>query len=180
MSHYWEMSHLAYGTPAPSHGISAGIGLIYTLVFHDILKNVDVSKLSKDKIKSGRMTRDEKFAFLKEYFPGSVGEEVTRVNKYWYLEWPEHERRIDSIAAYHEQYKADCAILPEYRDIAKTYELFGAPPCATKAGIDMELLRKTLICTKDFRARYSCATALYELGMIEESVERVLEIEKTL
>ncbi len=180
IAHYLEMCHLAYGTPAPSHGISAGLGLLYALMFHDILKNVDIAGIDKESIKKGRMTREEKRALINDCFPEGVGEDVMRVNKYWYFEWPDHERRIDSIIKYHEQYKKDCGILPDYRDIAKTYGLFGAPKSATEAGIDAGLLKKALLCTKDFRPRYNCATALSELGMLEESVERVLEIEKTL
>ena len=38
MSHYWVMTHLAFGEASPSHGIGVGIGLIYSLLFHDMLK----------------------------------------------------------------------------------------------------------------------------------------------
>lgn len=180
IAHYFEMSHFAYGTPAPSHGISAGIGLVYALLFHDILKSVDVSNIDKNKIKNGRMTREQKEAFLKAYFPPGVGEDVMNANEYWYLDWPDQEKRIDNIIAYHEQYKRDCAILPDYAYVAKTLERFGAPPSATKAGISIEMLEKMLLCTKDFRPRYNSAAALGELGMIEESARRILEIEKTI
>lgn len=180
IAHYFEMSHYAYGTPAPSHGICAGIGLVYSLMFHDMLKNVDITKIDKDMIKNSRMTREQKEAFLRSYFPPGVGKDVVSANEYWYLEWPEQERRIDKIAAYHEQYKNDCAILPDYMSVAKTLERFGAPSSATKAGISMEMLERMLLCAKDFRSRYSCATALGELGVIEESVKQILEIEEAL
>lgn len=180
MAHYWEMCHFAYGTPAPSHGISAGVGLIYTLLFHDILKNADLSNIDKNKIKECRMSKAQKEAFIKEYFPPNVGEEVINLNQYWYLEWPDHERRIDRLIAYHEQYKKESALLPDYKYIIKCLKAFGAPASAAEAGISIELLNKTLLCTKDFRPRYNCIAAVSELGMLEESVARVLEAESTL
>lgn len=180
MAHYWEMCHIAYGTSAPSHGLSAGIALIYTLLFHDILRNVDVTNIDKQKIKEKRMSKAQKEAFMREYFPPNVGEEVMKVNEYWYLEWPGHEQRIDRLAAYHEQYKSISKSLPDYKYIIRCLKAFGAPASATQAGISFDMLEKTLLCTKDFRPRYNCASALSELGLLEESVESILGMEKTL
>jgi glycerol-1-phosphate dehydrogenase [NAD(P)+] len=180
MAHYWEMCHIAYGTPAPSHGLSAGLALVYTLLFHEILKSDDFSRIDKLKIREGRMSKTQKEAFIMEYFPPKVGEEVMNTNQYWYLEWPEHEKRIDSLAAFHEQYKMINETLPGYKYIIKCLKSFGAPASASEAGISPESLEKTLLCTKDFRPRYNCASALSELGLLEESVIRILDMEKTL
>lgn len=180
MSHYWEMMKLAYGGHSPSHGIGVGIGLIYSLLFHDMLKSTDISKIDKQKIKENRMTKEQKKAFITSYYPPSIGNEVFEANKYWYLEWCEQEKRIDALIAYHSQYKKDCDILPDYKDIIKYFTLFGAPTSAAKAGIDKERLKKTLLCTKDYRPRYSIAEALSELGMLEECTQRILDMEKDL
>jgi len=180
MSHYFEMMQLAYGGNAPSHGIGVGIGLIYSLLLHDMLRKADLSKIDKDKIKANRRTREQTREFLISYFPPGVGEEVIEANKYWYLEWPDHEKRINALAAYHSQYKKDCEILPSYKDIIKYFTLFGAPTSAAKAGIDKERLRKTLLCTGSFRPRYSISSALAELGMLKECTNKILAMEKDL
>ena len=114
------------------------------------------------------------------YYPPGVGKEVMEVNECWYLEWPAQEKRIDKLIAYHSQYQKDCEILPDYRDIVKYMTLFGAPTSATKAGISRDRLKKTLLCSKDYRTRYSIAEALSELGLLEECVEKVLAVEDTL
>ncbi len=180
MAHYWEMCHIAYGTPAPSHGLSAGIGLIYALLFHDILKSVDLSKIDKQRIKQGRMSKTQKEAFIRESFPPGVGEEVMKINQYWFLEWPEHEKRVDRLAGFHEQYKKIEAMLPDHKYIIECLKGFGAPACASEAGISPELLERTLLCAKDFRPRYNGAAALSELGLLGDSVRNILEIEKSL
>ncbi len=180
MSHFWEMRSLAFGTPAPSHGISVGIGLVYSLLYHAMLREADLSKIDKAAVKAARMTQEEKRQYLIDTFPPRVGEEVMSVNSDWYISWEEQERRIDALAAWHEEYKAYSKILPDYRDIIRYLDNFGAPTSATKAGISREDLKNTLIVTKDFRKRYSISQALSELGMIEACADRILEMEASL
>lgn len=180
MSHFWEMRSLAYGTPSPSHGISVGIGLIYSLLFHSMLREADLSKIDKTAVKAARMTQEEKRQYLIETFPPGVGEEVMSVNSDWYISWEEQERRIDALIGWHESYKEYSKILPDYRDIIRYFENFGAPTSATKAGISRDDLKKTLLVTKDFRKRYSISQALSELGMIEACADRILEMEDSL
>jgi glycerol-1-phosphate dehydrogenase [NAD(P)+] len=180
MSHFWEMRSLAYGTPAPSHGISVGIGLIYSLLYHSMLREADLSRIDKAAVKAARMTQEDKHRYLIETFPPGVGEEVMSVNSDWYISWEEQERRIDALVAYHDSYKKDSEILPDYRDIIRYLANFGAPTSATKAGISRDDLKKTLVVTKDFRKRYSISEALSELGLLETCAERILELEDSL
>ena len=180
ISHYWEMTALAYGGTAPSHGISVGIGLIYALLMHDTLRNANLTEIDKEKIKAARMTKDEKREFLRRYFPPGVGDSVMEINEDWYLPWPEHEARIDRLIAYHAQYKKDSEILPDYREIGRILKQFGAPTSATKAGISRDRLRDTLICTKDFRPRYNIGKALSKLGLLDDTIARIMAMEDKL
>jgi glycerol-1-phosphate dehydrogenase [NAD(P)+] len=180
MAHFWDMSHIAYGTPHIPHGTGAGLGLVYALIFHDALKNADLSKLDKEIIKSRRISKEQQAARIKSYYPPGVGEEVMATNKYWYLEWPEQEKHIEKILGFFEEYRLQCESLPGYRDIIKTFELFGAPASAAKAGLGIDMLRKTLFAAKDFRPRYNVAKALDALGLFEQAAERILETEPTL
>ena len=180
ISHYWEITALAYGETAPSHGISVGIGLIYALLMHDTLRNADLSKIDKKKIKAARMTKEKKREFLQRYFPPGVGNSIMEINEDWYLDWPEQEARIDRLIAYHEQYKKDCEILPDYRVIAEILTRFGAPSNATKAGISRERLHDTLVCAKDFRPRYNIGKALSKLGLLDDVINKIIFIEDKL
>lgn len=180
MSHFWEMRSLAYGTPSPSHGISVGIGLVYSLLFHSMLREVDLSKIDKAAVKAARMTQEEKRRYLIDTFPPRVGDEVISVNSDWYISWEEQERRIDALAAWHESYKEYSRILPDYRDIIRYLAHFGAPTSATKAGISREDLKNTLLVTKDFRQRYSITQAVSELGLLESFAYRVMDMEDSL
>ncbi len=180
MAHFWDMSHIAYGTPHIPHGTGAGLGLIYTLIFHDTLKNADLSNLDKEIIKSRRISKERQAARLKACYPPGVGEEVMAANKDWYLEWPEQEKRIENLLAYFGEYRRQCESLPGYRDIINTFELFGAPTSAAKAGLSMDILEKTLLATKDFRPRYNVAKALDELGLFKQAAEKILEMEPSL
>ena len=180
MSHYWEMMKLAYGGNAPSHGISVGIGLIYSLIMHDVLRSADLSKIDKQKIKADRMSKSDKDALFSNNYPGDMGNEIKKANADWYLEWSKHEAHIDALTAYHEQYKKDCAILPGYRDIAKCLALFGAPTSAAKAGIGKERLKSSLLSAKDFRIRYNIGKALDTLGLHQEAVDKIMKLEDIL
>ncbi len=180
MSHYWEMRSLAYGTPSPSHGVSVGIGLVYSLLYHSMLREADLSKIDKQTVKAARMTQEEKRQYLIKSFPPGVGEEIMSVNSDWYISWEEQERRIDMLVAYHDTYKKYSEILPDYRDIIRYLENFGAPTSATKAGISRDDLKSTLIATKDYRKRYSISEALSELGLLEACAEKILEMEDKL
>ena len=174
MSHYWEMRSLAYGTPSPSHGISVGIGLIYSLLYHKMLREADLSAIDKEAVKAARMNKEQKWAYLVENYPPGVPDEIKSVNEDWYISWEEQERRIDALTAYHDSYKKDCAILPDYRDIIRYLEHFGAPTSATKAGIDRDTLKKTLTATAFFRKRYSISMALSELGLLDALADRII------
>lgn len=180
ISHYFEMMALAYGGSAPSHGVGVGIGLVYALIMHDMLRSADLTRINKNAVKSARMTKEEKRKFMISHYPPGIGEEVMQANEYWYLNEQQHEARFDALVTYHEQYKKDCTILPNYKDIIQYMEQLGAPSSAAKAGIDAERLKKALLCTHNYRARYSIGAALSELGMLEECVDKILEMEKDL
>lgn len=180
MSHYWEMSQLAYGGSCPSHGVSVGLGLIYSLLMHDTLRSADISLIDADGIKAQRMTREQRRQWFLDVYPSGAGEEVMKMNGDWYIDWPEHCRRIEALKAHHGQYRKDCEILPDYRSVIRILERFGVPTSAKKAGIDAARLEKTLLCAGDFRKRYNVAEALYELGMLRECVDSILEMEDKL
>jgi glycerol-1-phosphate dehydrogenase [NAD(P)+] len=181
MAHYWDMMYVACGgNPVPSHGICVGIGFIYCLLFHDMLKNADLSSIDKEKIRTTRMTKQQKKDYLCGCYPPGAGEDIIEANTDWFIEWPEQEQRIDALMAYHSQYVKETAILPDVNDMISYFERMGAPTSATKAGISHERTRNALLCTKDFRLRYSIAQALSELGLLDDCAEKVLDMEDSL
>lgn len=180
ISHYFEMTSLAYGGPSPSHGIGVGIGLIYSLLFHGMLRNLDINTIDEEQVKSAKMTKQQKKDFIMKYYPPGVGEEVFKANETWYLTWEQQLLRIKALKEYHEQYKKDCDILPGYKDIIYMFEKLDAPTSAKKAGIGIDRLKDALLCTKDYRTRYSIAQALDELGILPDCVDKVLSMEDSL
>jgi glycerol-1-phosphate dehydrogenase [NAD(P)+] len=180
MAHFWDMSQLAYGGSCPSHGVSVGIGLIYSLIMHDCLREADLTKVDLAAVEANRMTQEQRRQWYLDVYPPGVGEGVLKANEDWYLTWPEQKRRIEALQAYHEQYKKDCAVLPDYREMRRILERFGVPTSAKKAGIDKARLEKALMCAGDFRKRYSIAEALYELDMLRGCVDRILQMEDEL
>ncbi len=180
MAHYWEMMKIAYGGLCPSHGISVGIGFIYTLLFHDMLRQADLSKIDKDKIKAARLTKQQKKELLISCYPPGVGKEVMQTNDNWHIEWPEQEKRIDALIKYHDKYKKNCEILPDYKKIIEYLKGFGAPTSASKAKIDKTRLLNALLYTRMYRKRYCITEALSNLGMLEQCAQSVMDKEQTL
>lgn len=181
MAHYWDMMHVANGGPQPpSHGLCVGIALVYALLYHNMLKDADLSLIDKEKIKAQRMTKAQKQAYIQSCYPPGAGEEAMQNNKDWYIDWEEQERRIDALVAYHDEYKKSCEILPDYRDVMAYLSRFGAPTSAAQAQISRDRLKNALLCAKDHRTRYSIAKALSELGMIEDGARQLLDRESRL
>ena len=180
ISHYFEMAALAYGGSSPSHGIGVGIGLIYSLLFHDMLRSLDIDSIDEETVKAQKMTKEQKKDFLLSYYPPGIGEEVMLANETWHLTWQQQLSRIKALKAYHEQYKKDCEILPSYKDIIDIFEKLDSPTSAGKAGIGIDRLKKALLCTKDYRTRYSISQALDELGILPGCVDKVLSMEEVL
>ena len=180
MAHYWEMAHLAWGGSCPSHGVSVGINLVYSLLMHECLREADLTAIDERSVKAARMTRAQRRQWYLDVYPPGVGEDVMKTNDDWYLDWPEHKRRIDALRAYHAQYKKDAEVLPGYRDMIAILERFGVPTSAAKAGIDASRLEKTLLCAGDYRKRYSIAEALRELDLLRGCVDHILGMEDAL
>lgn len=180
ISHYFEMTSLAYGGYSPSHGIGVGIGLIYSLLFHDMLRSLDLSTIDEEQVRSAKMTKQQKKDFILEYYPPGVGKEILKANETWYLTWEQQLTRIKALKEYHKQYIKDCELLPSYKDIINIFEKLDAPTSAKKAGIGIDRLKDTLLCTKDYRTRYSIAQALDELGILPDCVDKVLSMEDSL
>ncbi len=180
MAHYWDMAQLAWGGNCPSHGVSVGMGLIYSLLMHDYLRAADLTRVDLAAVEANRMTREQRQQWFLDIYPAGVGEDVLKANEDWYLEWPEHKRRIEALQAYHEQYKKDCAILPDYKEVGRILARFGVPTSAKKAGIDKARLEKALMCAGDFRKRYSIAEALRELDLLRGCVDKILQMEDEL
>lgn len=181
MAHYFEMSKLAYGGHAPSHGISAGIGLVYALMLHGMLYDADPSKANKARIFKNRLKRSQKRKMIMDGYPKGVGGQVLQENKKWYISKRELGRRIDALAVCHGQYKKDSIdMLPRCEDVVRIMKKLGAPAYAAQANIGKERLKQALICCKDYRQRYNVAFALEELGLLEECVERIMGAEQQI
>lgn len=181
MAHYFEMSKLAYGGCAPSHGISAGIGLVYALMLHEMLYNAEPSKADKSRIFADRLKRGEKRKLIINGYPQGVGKQVIRENKHWYISKRELKRRIDALADCHKQYKKDSTqMLPKHIDVVRIFKKLGAPAYAAQAGIDENRLKKALVCCKDYRQRYNIAFALDELGLLDKCIEQIIKAEKQI
>jgi glycerol-1-phosphate dehydrogenase [NAD(P)+] len=179
MAHYWDMAHLAWGGVCPSHGVSVGINLIYSLMMHDYLRKADWA-VDLTGVKEQRTSREQRRQWYLDTYPAGVGEDVMKTNEDWYFGWTEQHRRIGALQAYREQYLKDSEILPDYRAIHAILGRFGVPNSATKAGIDASRMEKTLLCAGDYRKRYSIAEALRELGMLRGCVDHILSMESTL
>lgn len=180
MAHLWDMNHVAYGEPCPPHGVCAGICLIYALLMHEFLRKADLSSIDEESVRSRRMTKAQKEAFIMKCYPNNTGADIIKANKNWYEEWPAQQKRLRGLVSYHEQYKKISLSLPAYRDIIDIFDSFGVPSSATKFGLSMKRLEETLLVTKDFRPRYSIPLALSDLGLLEECAAGIMEIEKTL
>jgi glycerol-1-phosphate dehydrogenase [NAD(P)+] len=174
MGHFWEMKKLARKEETPSHGTAVGVGTVYSLKFFDIFLNTDLTDIDKKKIKKDRLTREERIRKVKEGYGDRIGEVIMQENPEDFLAWEEQDRRIEAVCSNMERIQDVLKFLPSADEMIWVLKELGAPTTAPEIGIDEELLRHTLLYAKDYRSRYTVFKTLDELGLLNETIEKVL------
>jgi glycerol-1-phosphate dehydrogenase [NAD(P)+] len=175
MGHYWEMQLLKRKTETPSHGTAVGVGTVYSLHFFDAFLNLDTASIDKDRIKNNRLTREERIAMMKKGYGDRIGQAIMEENPEDFLDWDEQNRRIDTVITYMDAIREAVSFLPSAGEMIKIMNELGAPTRASEIGVDKELLRDTLLYAKDYRSRYNVFKTLDELGLLKETIEKVVE-----
>ena len=175
MAHYWEMMKLAAGEKAPSHGTAVGVGTIYSLKFFQQLLSADPACIDKRKIRAAAQSGPDREKHMVDCYGPKIAKAIMKENPEDFLDWSEHEKRIDAIVSNWGQIMDEIRELPSLDKMVDIYRKLGAPVSASDIGVDAELLKKTLKCSKDYRSRYNVCKTLDEIGLLDEAVSKICE-----
>lgn len=173
MAHYWEMMKLAAGEKAPSHGTAVGVGTIYSLKFFQQLLAVDPAGIDKRKLRAEAQSRQDRESDMIGFYGSKIAGTIMKENPEDFLDWTGQEKRVDAIISNWSQITDEIRKLPSLDKMLDIYRQLGAPVSASDIGVDAELLKKTLICSKDYRSRYNVCKTLAEIGLLDEAADRI-------
>ncbi len=175
MAHYWEMMKLLKKEKAPAHGTSVGVATAYAMKFFEHFLQSDFTKVDKAAVRSKAKTRQQREKEMIEYYGVKAGTSIMKENPEDFLDWSEQERRIDAIVNNIDKIREELKFLPSSKEVIEILKKVASPLTAEEIGVEDELLKKALMCAKDYRSRYTLFKSADEVGLLEEIVEKVLK-----
>ncbi|MGI5898527.1 MAG: sn-glycerol-1-phosphate dehydrogenase [Christensenellales bacterium] len=173
IAHYWEMRMLAKTGRAPSHGASVGVATL--MIWPAFMKFLgeDLSRLDIDKIKAGRISREDRVEWMLKAYGEAAGNAIMDENEGDFLSWEEQLRRIKRAQERSGDIKAAIRDMPSYEVIHGAMKELGALLLPSELDIDDELLDLSLRCAKDYRTRYTLFKTLDECGILDEYIDEI-------
>ena len=168
IAHYWEMMQLLRGRKPPQHGASVGVATLLVWPIFTRFAREDLSKLDLEKIKSGRLSRQERVEWMVRAYGKDAAESIMRDNEGDFLTWEEQERRVRRAQERFADIKACIEDLPPYDRVYGAMLRLGSQMTPADCGVDDELLNLSMHCAKDYRTRYTLFKTLDECGLLND------------
>ena len=173
IAHYWEMKMLEKTGKAPSHGASVGVSTLMIWPAFTKFIGEDLSKLDIEKIKAGRISREDRVKWMLHAYGQEAGSSIMAENEGDFLPWEEQLRRIEMAQARSDDLKAAIRDMPSYDAIYGAMKELGALLLPGELDIDAELLDVSLRCAKDYRTRYTLFKTLDECGLLDDYIDEI-------
>ena len=168
IAHYWEMMQLMRGKRPPSHGAAVGVATLLCWPMFLRFTKEDLGKLDLEKIKAGRIQREERIRWMRYAYGIKAGNMILKENPGDFLTWEEQERRIVRAQERFPEIQQVIADLPPFERIYGAMNELGAPLTPEAVGVDEELLHVSMHCAKDYRTRYTLFKLIDECGLMGE------------
>ncbi len=173
-SHVWEMQALQRGVPSALHGIQVGVGTQLTLwIIENILNtpSPDIERAKKAMESFDSAVWEEQ---MKDIF-GKTAPEIIRMEKK--LGKNKKETQNEHLRLISENWEKIRGIireeLPSRESIVNLMRSAGMPVTPKDLGISAEDTRKALRGSRDIRDKYLTSSLLWDLGLLEEAIERI-------
>lgn len=168
VAHYWDMIQLERGNQPPKHGSSVGVATLLVWPVFQRFASEDLSRLNLEEIKSHRLTRQNRIAWMHKTYGKEGGTTIMEENEEDFLTWEEQERRIRRAQERFDDIKAVIDELPDFQRIYHAMEVLKAHLTPEEEGIDRDLLNVSMHCAKDYRSRYTLFKTINECGLTEK------------
>jgi len=176
MGHFWEMKKLAEGKPHPSHGEAVGIATLYCLAFYKEVLSLDTATIDVETLPLGNFDTSVRERVLLEVYGETVGRSIIDDNPDEPVSLDERKKRVRNYIDNIDRIQDALSFLPSYKEIVGIYRKLKGPENAGQIGIEPSLLKDALLYAKDYRDRYNVFKTADELGILDETVENILDI----
>ena len=175
MSHYWEMMFEQKGERAAPHGTQVGVGTVLILkAVEELLKRktIDFDAAREH----ARAYDSDKWAdeILAAY--GSAADGIMILEKKAQKNNSQKVlSRIDAMEAHWDEIVKILQELPSSAYVASLLEDLQSPDVPLEIGVDRELLKNTFLYCKEVRARYTFLQMLWDLDLLDEISDSVIQ-----
>ena len=173
MSHYWEMIFEQKGERPAPHGTQVSVGTVLVLkAVEELLKNpIDFEAARRAAATYDQVAWEEKMH--EAYGPAAPGvialEEKAKKN--------EIQGRLARIDALEKNWNAIEALLkglPSSESIMEILQSLSSPCLPHEIRVDKELTKKTFMCCKEVRNRYTILQMLWDLDLLDSISDKVI------
>ena len=172
ISHVLDMRGVEFGAPVDFHGIQCAVGTRYAVALYEKLKGVKPDKetaLSYARSFSYDAWKEELRKFLGKGAESMIALEE-KEKKY---DAVLHEKRLDAVLKNWDQILQIMEEeLPTEMEISDLLDSISAPKTLTELGIPEEQFAMVFKSTKDIRDKYVLSRLLWDLGILEELLEK--------
>jgi glycerol-1-phosphate dehydrogenase [NAD(P)+] len=173
MGHYWEMMKLSAGLPHASHGEAVGVATLYCLDFYEQMLHVNEYPADGEVKPSDAFDPVKREKNLLEKYGAVVGRSIIDDNPHEPISREERLRRVENFKSNLSDIRKALSFLPSSENMRNLYRKLGGPLSAADISIGDNLLRDALLYAKDYRERYNIFKAAEELGVLEDTVDRI-------
>ena len=174
MSHYWELIKDQRKERAAMHGEQVAAGTVLVLMIAEELK-----KLTPDFEKARRAAKAYKKSDWEDEIRRSYGlaaqEAIDLENKSDKNGTEGRLKRINRMEEHWKEIIAQLDTLPSSEELRTLLTGIGCPCTPAEIGVDRSLLKDTFMFCKETRPRYTIFQVCYDLDVLDELSDRILE-----
>ncbi len=171
-SHIWDMRALEFDAPSDLHGIQCGVATLLSLKIFDYIKSV-----VPNKEKALAYVRAFDYEEYKKYLISVLGKSsdsmILNEEKEGKYDPAKHTARLENILANYDKIMDIINAMPTYDEVYATLKAAGFPLSAEEIGFSPKEVYDASIVSKDIRDKYSITRLLWDLGILEETCQKL-------
>lgn len=173
-SHLWEMQALQRGEPSDLHGIQVGVGTQLVLWIYENILNIDHVDKERAEKAMASFSQEEWEKQMGDIF-GPIAPSILDIEKKVGKNLPETQKRhLERIVNNWDEIRSIIREeLPKRDDILALMEKCRMPRFPRDLGLSREDTLKALRGSREIRDKYITSSMLWDMGLLEETVETI-------
>ena len=172
-SHIWEMRAIEQHKKCSLHGIQVGVGTLLTL---SVLNAIEQAEPNRKKALEyvERFDPEEWRKFVRDVFGSAAETIIQREVKEKKYDKALHRERLEIILSKWDEIREIIREeLPPESWLKEKLMSVGAPVSPKQLGLSQKDVKNAFLATKDIRDKYISTRLLWDLGMLEETADRL-------